>query len=75
MDPKTSSQVLIRVLAKKPGWKDTNFQVNDFELKFWVIRVVLSLQKKSPGDGLQIKGKGVLVVHEGAKVADFGITL
>ena len=28
MDPKTtSSQVLIRVLAKKPGWKDTNFQV------------------------------------------------
>ena len=29
MDPKaTPSQVLIRVLAKKPGWKDTNFQVN-----------------------------------------------
>ena len=37
--------------------------------------MVLSLQKKSPGDGLQIKGKGVLVVHEGAKVADFDITL
>ena len=29
MDPTTTpSQVLIRVLAKKPGWKDTNFQVN-----------------------------------------------
>ena len=59
MDPKVSSQVLIRVLAKKPGWKDTNFQVK-------VIRVVLSLQKKSAGDGL---------VHEGAKIVDFVITL
>ncbi|XP_015769974.1 PREDICTED: cytoskeleton-associated protein 5-like [Acropora digitifera] len=29
MDPSTSSQVLIRVLAKKPGWKDTNFQLKD----------------------------------------------
>ena len=28
MDPKAmKTQVLIRVLAKKPGWKDTNFQV------------------------------------------------
>ena len=33
----------------------------------WSIRVVLSLQNKSAGDGL--------VVHEGAKIADFGITL
>ena len=40
-----------------------------------LLEVVLSLQKKSPEDGLQIKCEGVLVVHEGAKIADFGLTL
>ena len=40
-----------------------------------LLEVVLSLQKKPPGDGLQIKLEGVLVVHEGAKIEDFGITL
>ena len=33
MDPKAmKTQVLIRVLAKKPGWKDTNFQVRSTTL-------------------------------------------
>jgi len=40
-----------------------------------LLEVVPSLQKKSPGDGLQIKHEGVLVVHEGAKIADYGINL
>lgn len=31
MDPKTlPSQVLIRTMAKKPGWKESNFQVFHF---------------------------------------------
>lgn len=43
MDPKTTpSQVLIRVLAKKPGWKDTNFQVN---IKLKLLEVVILTRK------------------------------
>nr|XP_058951305.1 cytoskeleton-associated protein 5-like isoform X2 [Pocillopora verrucosa] len=50
MDPKkTSSQVLIRVLAKKPGWKDTNFQVlkAKFALCQYVAQNIKSFSKRS----------------------------
>ncbi|XP_022781710.1 cytoskeleton-associated protein 5-like [Stylophora pistillata] len=50
MDPNTtSSQVLIRVLAKKPGWKDTNFQVlkAKFALCQYIARNIKSFSKRS----------------------------
>lgn len=49
MDPNTSSQVLIRVLAKKPGWKDTNFQVlkAKFSLCQYIAKTMRSFSKRS----------------------------
>ncbi|XP_078348745.1 cytoskeleton-associated protein 5-like isoform X2 [Oculina patagonica] len=50
MDPNsTPSQVLIRVLAKKPGWKDTNFQVlkAKFALCQYIAQNVKTFSKRS----------------------------
>ncbi|KAJ7391009.1 hypothetical protein OS493_021029 [Desmophyllum pertusum] len=50
MDPNTTpSQVLMRVLAKKPGWKDTNFQVlkAKFGLCQHIAQTVKTFSKRS----------------------------
>ncbi|CAB4012818.1 cytoskeleton-associated 5-like, partial [Paramuricea clavata] len=50
LDPKTMpSQVLIRTMAKKPGWKENNFQVlkNKFSLCAVIATLAASFSKRS----------------------------